>query len=96
MPVRILQNRNNTTCATLYLDFIYIIEIKGFEECIFRGTVRGGEWRRHIRGGGGELLNIIDLLEIKRMYLESSFSIWFYNVLKKAYKGNSCTLLVGI
>lgn len=57
MPMRILQNRNNTACATLYLDFIYIIELKGFEECIFRGR----EWRRHIRGEGGEFLNIKDL-----------------------------------
>lgn len=78
----------------MYLDFIYVIEVS-FEECIFRGRVRGGERRRQI-GGGGEFLNITDLPEIKRMNLKSSLSVWSYNALKKAYKGNPHVPLVGI
>lgn len=34
MPAWMLQNGNNTERIILYLDFTYIIEVKGFEESI--------------------------------------------------------------
>lgn len=87
MLVWILQNRKNTEHAIYYLNFIYVIEIKGSEECIFteRGRVRrGGKWEEEEEE---EVLTTLQTCSrLERMNLESSFAVWFCNVLNQAYR----------
>ena len=58
------------------------IEVRGFEDCIFRGKGsirRGGRWEE-------EKSITLTCPRLERMNPESSFSVWLYNVLKQSWQ----------